>query len=93
MAEAKREGLSSLFASLAAEVRARRYRRMAAEALEHAASSKDAARKAGHLAMASSCQLLALEIEHSHGLNRPDSERVAEQDTKSGKDSKEPRRA
>jgi hypothetical protein len=73
VAEAKREELGILLAALPPEERVRRYRQMAAEAFRLAASTHDMALKAGHLSLASGWQVLAIEIEHTHGLaTRPD---------------------
>jgi hypothetical protein len=57
-----------VLAAMPPEERVRRYRQMAAEAFRLAASTQDMALKAGHLSLASGWQVLAIEIEHAHGL-------------------------
>ena len=77
MAEVKGEDLGILLAAVPPEERVRRYRQMAAEAFELAASSHDLALKAGHLSLASGWQVLAIEIEHAHGLATPSERKKA----------------
>jgi hypothetical protein len=59
--------VKQLLAVLPAGERVRRYREMAAFALERAAESHSARMRAEYLTLASSWQVLALEIEHSTG--------------------------
>ena len=57
--------MNQLLAVLPAGERVRRYREMAAYALERAADARSARMRAEYLTLASSWQVLALEIEHS----------------------------
>lgn len=83
MAEAKEEELGFLLAAMPPEERVRRYRQMAAEAFRLAASTHDMALKAGHLSLASGWQVLAIEIEHTHGLATfPDRKKNKEERTR-----------
>ena len=59
-----------LLASLPAAERARRYRDIACDAFERAASAQDETTRAGYLSLASGWQVLALQVEHSIGLER-----------------------
>ena len=79
MAEAKVEDLGLLLAAMPPAERVRRYRQMAAEAFRLAASTQDMALKAGHLSLASGWQVLAIEIEHTHGLATPPERREAKE--------------
>lgn len=60
--------MKQLLAVLPAGERVRRYREMAAFALQRAADAQSARMRAEYLTLASSWQVLALEIEHSTGL-------------------------
>jgi hypothetical protein len=80
VAEAKVEDLGFLLAAMPPEERARRYRQMAADAFRLAASTNDMALKAGHLSLASGWQVLAIEIEHTHGLAVPADRKATKQD-------------
>jgi hypothetical protein len=61
--------VKQLLAALPAGERVRRYREMAAFALQRAAESRSARMRAEYLTLASSWQVLALEIEHATGLS------------------------
>jgi hypothetical protein len=58
-------------AALPAGDRARRYREMAGEAFQHASDAQSEVLRAEYLSLASSWQVLAIEIEHATGLATP----------------------
>ena len=58
-------------AALPAGERARRYREMAVEAFQHATDAQSETVRAEYLSLASSWQVLAIEIEHMTGLAAP----------------------
>jgi hypothetical protein len=68
----KGQTLGRLLATLPAGERVKRYREIAAEAFRHAATTKDEVLKAEYLTLASLWQVLAIELEHSSGIDRSD---------------------